>query len=332
MRLTGSAPVVSIVTPTFNHERFIRRCLDSAIAQTDPRWEQIVVDDGSDDGTESIVRSIDDPRIRYIRMNHRGIMHLAETYNVALNLSRGAFVAVLEGDDFWPADKIERQVPLFDRPEIVLTWGIAGIANEVGDILGTFANAAAVRMRGQTPGENIRALLKRNFIPAGTVMCRREALMRIGGFRQPDGIPTTDYPTWLELCRVGWFSPANEVLGFHTSHQGQTSRRMRAEMDYALSWGARFVEGLPDRERESLGLSVEEAHQIERNNRGYLLYDAGRAALADDKRPTAQALFRQALRDGAGMTRLKAGIGLTCAYLRIDFEGLATLAGRRRAR
>jgi glycosyltransferase involved in cell wall biosynthesis len=331
--LSSSAPVVSILTPTFNHERYIRACLESAIGQTDPRWEQIVVDDGSEDGTEAMVRSINDPRIRYIRREHRGIMHLAESYNLALEMSRGTFVAVLEGDDFWPADKIARQLPLFDRPEVVLSWGVALMTSEAGEVVGISPERAVVaRMQGMTPGETVGQLLKKNFIPACTVMCRREALIGIGGFQQPPGISTADYPTWLELCRVGTFACTTEDLGFHRSHPLQATQLMLAEINAAMDWGARFVERLPERERRALNVSVAKVHDLERMRHAYVDFGVGRAALRVDQARLARASFRRAMRNGSVTTRLKASVALGCAYLGIDFERVAALGSRVRGR
>lgn len=322
-------PVVSIITPTFNHERYIRDCLESAIAQTDPRWEQLVIDDGSDDQTEAIVRSIEDPRIRYVRREHLGILHLAASYNIALEMARGEFVAVLEGDDFWPADKIERQLPMFDRPEIVLAWGRAGIVTEDGQLERTVPKPTFIaRMQERSPGESLRSLLTTNFIPAGTVMCRRDAVLRIGGFQQPEGIVTTDYPTWLALCRVGSFAAANEVLGFHRRHGDSAGHSNKAEMSLVLDWGARFVERLPDNERESLGVTIDEAHHVERLRRAYLDYGTGRTALDAGEVLRARAFFRSGLRYGSRTTRLKAAFGLTCSYLGLDLEQIARVGHR----
>jgi glycosyltransferase involved in cell wall biosynthesis len=327
--LSGSEPIVSIITPTFNHERYIRRCLESAITQTDQRWEQIVVDDGSDDGTEAIIRSIPDPRIRYVRRSHRGIMHLAESYNVALGMSRGDFVAVLEGDDFWPVDKIERQLRLFDRPEIVLAWGLAAVTNEIGEVQRTFPDAAIVaRMQVATRGETVRSLLKENFIPACTVMLRRDALAGIGGFQQPDTVPTADFPTWLELCRTGPFASANEVLGFHRQHENQATVQMKPEMDFVLDFGTRFIEQLQDGERDALGVSIDEAHHIRRNRHAHLDYEAGRSTLRINQGSMARALFRRALRNGSTTTRLKASFSLACSYLGLDLDRAAAVANR----
>ena len=126
-------PLVSIITPTYNHALYIGRCLESVLAQTEPRWEQIVIDDGSTDGTAEIVNQFTDARIRYVTQRHRGIAGLGDAYNLALRMARGEYVAVLEGDDFWPQDKLERQLPEFEDPEVVLSWGLAAETDPAGE-------------------------------------------------------------------------------------------------------------------------------------------------------------------------------------------------------
>src|SRR5436190_82102 len=95
-------PLVSIITPTYNHERFIGPCIESLLAQTYENWEQIIIDDGSTDHTADVVRRYSDPRIKYIYQQHRGVESLAHTYNRALKTSHGRLVAILEGDDACP--------------------------------------------------------------------------------------------------------------------------------------------------------------------------------------------------------------------------------------
>ena len=322
-------PIVSIITPTFNHERYLRQGLASAIAQTDPRWELVIVDDGSDDGTEAIARSIDDPRIRYVRRDHLGIMHLGDSYNLALGMTSGPFVAILEGDDFWPPDKIERQLRTFDDPGIVLSWGRAIVVDEAGVVQRSGkSRRVSTGAKDRTPGQNVRMFLERNFVSACTVMCRRDALLRIGGFQQPDGVPTTDYPTWLELCRVGRFTASPELLGYYRKHQGQVSVRWKPEMDHVLDWGTRFVEQLSDEERRALGLSLGEAYRIRRERHAFLDYASGRMALEERNDAGARASFRRALRNGTWTTRSKAAVGLGFAVLGLDLERLAAAVSR----
>src|SRR5258708_22225644 len=93
-----NSPVVSIITPVYNHERFISAAIQSVIWQSYQNWEQIIIDDGSTDSTAKIIAGFLDTRIRYCHQENSGIEALAHTYNRALSLCRGEFIAILEGD------------------------------------------------------------------------------------------------------------------------------------------------------------------------------------------------------------------------------------------
>ena len=116
-------PVVSIITPTYNHEGYIAQCIESVLSQTYPHWEQIIIDDGSSDRTGDIASQYKDERIKYIRQNNRGIWRLGELYNEALRLAKGEYIAILEGDDFWPSNKLELQLKAHFGSSAVLSWG-----------------------------------------------------------------------------------------------------------------------------------------------------------------------------------------------------------------
>lgn len=325
-------PLVSIITPTFNHRPYIARCLQSTIAQSETRWEQIVVDDGSTDGTDEAVRGFLDSRIRYVRQEHRGVFHLAEAYNKALSMAGGELIAVLEGDDFWPADKLAMQIPAFQREDVVLSWGRIGITDEFGELERTVPPEwfVAARIGDRGRGESLRQLLLANYVSASTVMCRRSALLAIGGFLQPHGIPAVDYPTWLELARVGHFAPLNAVLGFWRQHPGQVTAQMKAEMHRieTLGWGELMVERLSEDERKALGLSASRGRQIDRHRRANLDYRAGRVDLRNGRKEQARIRFRNALRAGSASTRAKSVVGLALAAIGVDLERIAEVRNR----
>ena len=119
-------PLVSIITITYNQERFIRQCIESALNQTYPNWEQIIIDDESKDKTPDIIAEYHDPRIHYIKQQNVGIWRTGESWNKGLRLSQGELIAHLDGDDCWPLDKLERQIDVFQNPNIVLSWGKCG--------------------------------------------------------------------------------------------------------------------------------------------------------------------------------------------------------------
>ena len=95
-------PLVSIITPTFNHRLYIADAIKSVIGQTFEDWELIIIDDGSFDNTPEIVRKFQNPKIHFYQQEHKGIYRLSEIYNFALDLAKGELIAILEGDDKWP--------------------------------------------------------------------------------------------------------------------------------------------------------------------------------------------------------------------------------------
>lgn len=253
-------PVVSVITPVYNHERFIAQCIESVLSQTFTDWEMIIVDDGSTDRSVEIARSYGDSRIRVIQQAHRGVERLHETYNNALSLASGEFIAVLEGDDFWPKRKLEKQVPLFRDEDVVLTWGAGEFVDERGNVVYRTPSAwqlwPEAVVTNRPVGSALRALLmdKRFFyVPSSSIMLRRTALLRIGGFWQPAGVYWVDRPTWMRLALVGPFAYLDDVLGYWRWHGGQVTRTKAREV--MTSSAERFWEQLSDADKQALGLT-----------------------------------------------------------------------------
>ena len=226
--MTSRAPLVSVLTPTFNQSEFIGECVSSVIAQSYPNWEQIVIDDSSTDTTEDVVRRCTDRRVHFHRQPHAGILALASTYNRALRESRGDLVAILEGDDFWAPEKLDLLVPKFNDPSVVLAYGRAGIVTGAKVTRTTIPDARFARRFGRPalfndpPGAAARAMLRVGYpfaFPCAVVI-RRAALDAIGGFQAVAGLGAMDYPTFLELTLVGDAAAVGlpELLAVHVRH------------------------------------------------------------------------------------------------------------------
>ncbi len=231
---TDSQPKVTIISPVYNAERHIERCIRSVLAQTFTSWEQIIVDDGSNDRTEALIRQFDDPRIRYIRLPHRGLVALAETYNTALQHARGDLIAILEGDDAWPAHKLARQVPVFDDPDLMLSWGWGIVVDDDDKQLRRWAIPKLARRRMPMP-ELFKILVRWNVVsPALTVMTRRTALQAIGGFSQVGSAMFVDLPTWLTLTGKisGSAQFIDDDLGLYRIHTTNTGTLRNSEMRF----------------------------------------------------------------------------------------------------
>lgn len=222
--------LVSILTPTYNQAPFIERCIESVQQQTHVDWEMIVVDDGSTDGTPEIARSIGDHRVRVLTLPHRGLGMLADTYRAGLEASRGDMVAIVEGDDEWPPDKLERQLGVFTAG-IVLSYGWAELIDEASRPFALTRRAPrSTRARNNDPVPRILdSLLLDNFIVSSTVMVKRTALEAIGGFRQPQGSLVVDHPTWLALALAGRFAYIPAVMGRWRRHRAQATQSYTRE-------------------------------------------------------------------------------------------------------
>jgi glycosyltransferase involved in cell wall biosynthesis len=216
----GDTPLVSIITPTYQHESLIDTCIRSVLAQSYRAWELIVVDDASTDRTAGIVAAYAarDTRIRLIRhARNYGVAGLSDTYNEALAVSRGELIAVLEGDDQWSPDKLVTQVPVFRDPHVVLSYSDYDQVTTDGLLIARHGVQDAVGPLRSSPRENLRYFSLLKSFGSETVITRRSELVSINGFTSA-GLPLVDYPTWLRLAARGDFVRIPRVLGSWRRH------------------------------------------------------------------------------------------------------------------
>lgn len=101
--------LVSIIMPSYNTGRFIKETIESVLAQSYPTWELIIVDDCSTDNTDEVVNQyLADERIRYIKNDTNS--GAAVSRNRALREAKGKWIAFLDSDDLWEADKLQKQI------------------------------------------------------------------------------------------------------------------------------------------------------------------------------------------------------------------------------
>ncbi len=183
--------LVTAITPTFNRARYLAQAIESVLEQGFPGLEHVVVDDGSTDDTEAVVRRHGD-RVRYHRQPNAG---QSAAWNTALSLARGEVVAFLDSDDAWLPGKIARQLPLLERePRAALLYA------DVRYVDGEGRPIAEPRLPRATPsGRVLRDLLADNFIRTPTVLARRRLLLEAGGFR-PELVQGNDWDMWLRLA------------------------------------------------------------------------------------------------------------------------------------
>ena len=184
--MTAPEPLVSVVIPVFNGERFLAAAIQSALDQTYRPLEVIVVDDGSTDESASIARSF--PGVRVIEQAHAGP---GAARNRAISAADGELLAFLDADDLMPADKLARQVGyLREHPDVGCVLGRQELFAEGGGSLPTWALPPA-RWQEQHP-----ELSERGVIQPLSVVAWRSVVDAIGEFSTEFG----EDVDWL--CRV----------------------------------------------------------------------------------------------------------------------------------
>ncbi|MDX5385623.1 MAG: glycosyltransferase [Alteromonadaceae bacterium] len=212
--MPASAPLVSIITPTFNRERTITQAVESLLAQSYPHWELIIVDDGSQDGTrESLASYLDDDRIHYHFQENQG-QSIAR--NLALQYAQGELICFLDSDDLWVPEKLARQVALMEAyPEVDVLHSDEIMIDEQGREL------SRKNMRRYS-GRIARQMLVDNSVSINTVMARRECFDTMGGFSGRYGV-ADDYDIWLRFSARFTFHYVPEYWGYYRVMADQIS-------------------------------------------------------------------------------------------------------------
>jgi glycosyltransferase involved in cell wall biosynthesis len=230
--MTTSRPLISILTPVFNQSSYIEQTIKSVLNQTYQDWEWIIVDDGSTDGRGDIINGMKNGRIQYIFQEHAGVNHLTASRNKALRACNGDLIAMLDGDDYWPDYKLEKQVKNFALPDVVLSYGECMIVNRNGRIITYRSLPSDQHIANNDPvGSALKLfMLKRNcFITNSTVMLKKKALLDIGGFIEARDV-FHDFTTWTRLALEGRFVGNPLCLGYWRRHLSSTDYKSDPEV------------------------------------------------------------------------------------------------------
>jgi glycosyltransferase involved in cell wall biosynthesis len=220
------APLVSIITPTYNRAELLPATVASVLRQTIDDFELLIVDDGSTDATAAIVGGFEDPRIRYI--SERRCARLTRLRNIGMRCARGAFIAFLDSDDLWREDKLARQLEVLDtRPSV--RFVLAGY--EIFDATGVLRTKLY-----DPPSDGAECSFDLLFVPliqgritlcSSSVLFRRSLLDDVG--LQNEELLTGDYEFFT---RLAWSSAAAMIhlpLVRVRRHEGNSSQALDAE-------------------------------------------------------------------------------------------------------
>ena len=217
-------PLVSVIMPAYNAERYIADSIQTVFAQTYSCWELIVVDDGSTDQTGEIVRALaaGESRIKYV---HQENGRLGKARNTGILNSSGELIAFLDSDDLWLPEKLELQVHTRQATEadVVFTGGYIFSDANTQDETRSFP-----LVRGRLSGKDLLdRLLQFNFIPVMSVMMKRKCFDEAGPFEEARLFHgCEDYDLWLKLAKNGAvFHGMDQKLVRYRRHAGAMTHK-----------------------------------------------------------------------------------------------------------
>ena len=261
---------VAVVIPCYNSALCLARAIESVFAQTYRDYRIYVIDDGSTDGTEEVLRSYD-KRAVCVRQPHAG---QGAARNHGIRLSNSAYVAFLDADDEWLPNKLERSIEILQQdPSVGLVYSDCLTSGT-----GPFAGSHFARIGTPASGRVFVQLLDNCNVFTPTVVVRRKCLEDVGAFSESLAVGE-DLNLWLRIAARWEFAVALEVLAIRHRRPGSLSQT--TSVDLALSSSLAAVEHvaetcphLPAHERDALRKSIANRHY---EYGSYLLRIGGRA-------------------------------------------------------
>jgi len=297
--LTGAAPVISVVIPCFNGERFVPDAVRSVLAQTLGAPEVIVVDDRSSDRSVEVVEPLTaGGMVRLVRHDeNRGI---AAARNTGIRAARGRFIGLLDQDDLWREDKLARQIEVFERDA-------AGRIGAVFSHVDVLDLATGVRRRQpvrlprnierMTADEVLVQLFLGDFFTLGSSLIRKECFEVVGPLDEEIRSGSDDFELFVRLAPRFRFACVPEPLAVRRLHEGNYTDAERMVPD-----ALRILERTARRHPCVAGIAS--------RARGYHLLRLARHFHAKGDRVHAAGAYRESIRAHPGSAKAIAGLVL----------------------
>ncbi|MES2893448.1 MAG: glycosyltransferase [Bacteroidota bacterium] len=210
-------PLVSVIVPCYNHERFVEQCIRSIKAQTYQEIQLIIIDDGSTDGSAAVIKGLQS-EFNFIFESKKN-EGLTRTLNYAIGkYASGKYISILASDDYWFPEKIKLQVKFMEaNSNYGMVCGQAKVVDLFNNVKGTIG--ANIKPRDL----ELENLLLENKIPALTALYRRDIFHEVGGYDET--LYFEDWDLWLRIAEKSKIGLLNVPLGYYRMHAENMSAK-----------------------------------------------------------------------------------------------------------
>ena len=202
--LSHNNPTVSVIIPTHNRAKMLKRAIQSVLDQTFSDFEIIIIDDASTDASDELVASFKDQRIRYIR--HDSNKGGSAARNTGIRSATGKYIAFLDSDDTWLPEKLQLQIQHFENltTDVGVVYTGLTVISQNNSVIGNSIPTASGNIQSTIYAENCVG-------PLSTAMVRRDCLNKVGLFDE-DLPACQDWDLFIRIAGVTQFSFIPEAL------------------------------------------------------------------------------------------------------------------------
>lgn len=256
-------PLVSAIMPVYNGERFLAEAIDSALAQTWPNLEIIVVDDGSRDGSGALADRYAGAHAGRVRVIHQENRGLPLARNAAIAAARGRYLALLDADDVWLPHHIERCVAVLEDDSSV---GLVHANTEDIDGAGRHLGMQSARWTGTRLDAYREVFLRRQHVSCPTAVFRRSIVATVGAFDAAfNRLGCEDRDMWLRIASATSLVYLDEVQALYRIHGNNMSanrERMWQARRLLVDKHAVCARGRALRRRALAAIDADRGHEL----------------------------------------------------------------------
>jgi len=219
-KMMEKQPLVSVIMPCYNGEKFISNAIESVLNQTYQNWELIVVDDGSTDNSKDIIRKYTTINNKITLTEHKCNKGIAKTKNAGIANARGKYIAFLDQDDIWLNSKLELQLERFEI-------GSDNIGVVCTGMIFTDTNMKPINIFRGFKDEDQKTLIKNLYLKptnsSSIMMVNKEYFEHIGTFNE-ELIGWDDYELLVRLATISQIKYIREPLVKKRIHKNNAQR------------------------------------------------------------------------------------------------------------